>query len=118
MVRRRLILKFGNRLRYCPAFRKWLVWDGRRWAVDDRGAARRLAKQTLLEYLAEAAQADDEDHKGFAYGSLEARRIANLLTMAECELVMKPDQLDTHPFLLHFQDQRGIGGFPKWPVSV
>ncbi len=26
----RLILKFGRHLRYCPAFRKWLVWDGRR----------------------------------------------------------------------------------------
>ena len=31
----RLILKFGDRLRYCPAFRKWLVWDYQRWAVDD-----------------------------------------------------------------------------------
>jgi len=23
-----------------PAIRKWLVWDGRRWAVDDKGAIR------------------------------------------------------------------------------
>ncbi len=56
----RLILKFGDRLRYCPAFKKWLVWDGRRWAVDDQGASRRLAKKTMLEYLAQAVDADDE----------------------------------------------------------
>lgn len=89
----RLILKFGDRLRYCPAFRKWLVRDGRRWAVDDKGAARRLAKQAMLAYLAEATDAEDKDNMSFAYSSLEARRVANMLTMAECELVVTPDQL-------------------------
>lgn len=98
----RLILKFGDRLRYCPAMRKWLCWDGRRWAVDDKGAARRLAKQAMLDYLAEATEAEDKDHMAFAYHSLDARRIANLLTMAECELVVTPGELDTHPFLINF----------------
>jgi putative DNA primase/helicase len=98
----RLILKYGDRLRYCPAFKKWLVWDGRRWAVDDKGAARRLAKQAMLEYLTEATLTEDEDNQHFAYVSLEARRIANLLTMAECELVITPGELDTHPFLINF----------------
>ncbi len=98
----RLILKFGDRLRYCPAMRKWLCWDERRWAVDDRGAARRLAKQAMLDYLAEATEAEDKDHMAFAYHSLDARRIANLLTMAECELVVTPAELDTHPFLINF----------------
>jgi len=98
----RLILKFGDRLRYCPAFKKWLVWDGRRWAVDDQVAARRLAKKTMLDYLTQAADAGNDDHQRFAYSSLEARRIVNLLAMAECELVITPDKLDTHPFLLNF----------------
>jgi putative DNA primase/helicase len=98
----RLILKFGDQLRYCPAMRKWLCWDGRRWAVDDKGASRRLAKQAMLDYLAEATEAEDKDHMAFAYHSLDARRIANLLTMAECELVVTPGELDTHPFLINF----------------
>jgi putative DNA primase/helicase len=98
----RLILKFGDRLRYCPAMRKWLCWDERRWAVDDKGSARRLAKQAMLDYLAEATEAEDKDHMAFAYHSLDARRIANLLTMAECELVVTPSELDTHPFLINF----------------
>jgi P4 family phage/plasmid primase-like protien len=98
----RLILKFSDRLRYCPAMRKWLCWDERRWAVDDKGTARRLAKQAMLDYLAEATEAEDKDHMAFAYHSLDARRIANLLTMAECELVITPGELDTHPFLINF----------------
>ena len=98
----RLIAFRGTELRYCPAIRKWLVWDGRRWAVDDKGAIRRAAKQTMLEFLSQAAHADDADLQKFAYGSLDARRINNMIALAECELVITPDQLDTHPFLLNF----------------
>ncbi len=100
----RLILKYGDRLRYCPPLKKWLVWDGRRWAVDGRGAARRLAKKTMLEYLAQAVSAEHKEHRKFAYGSLDAKRITNLLTMAECELVIMTDELDTHPFLMNFKN--------------
>src|SRR5438876_1111255 len=37
---RRLIHVYGGRLRYVPAWRRWLVWDGRRWAHADTGPAR------------------------------------------------------------------------------
>jgi putative DNA primase/helicase len=30
-----LIAMYGEDLRFCHAFKKWLVWDGMRWAVDD-----------------------------------------------------------------------------------
>jgi putative DNA primase/helicase len=62
----------------------------------------RLAKQTMLAYFNQAVDAEDGGKKMFACSSLEARRIANLLTMAQCELAVTPDQLDTHPFLLNF----------------
>jgi len=52
-----------------------------------RGAARRLAKKTMLEYLAQLWMRKTR-HRIFAYGSLDAKRIGNLLTMAECELVI------------------------------
>ena len=36
---RRLIAVYGDRLRYVPAWRRWLVWDGKRWAHDTTGQA-------------------------------------------------------------------------------
>ena len=36
----RLIALYGADLKYCHAFKKWLVWDGMRWAVDDTDQAR------------------------------------------------------------------------------
>src|SRR5260370_3397407 len=50
----RLIALYGEDLKYCHAFKKWLVWDGMRWAVDDTDQARRLAKLTMLEFLRQA----------------------------------------------------------------
>jgi putative DNA primase/helicase len=99
----RLIAMYGEDLRYCHAFRKWLVWDGMRWAVDDTDQARRLAKQTMLEFLRLAIErGDDEKAEKFARASLDARRISSMLSMAECEIYVRPADLDTDPFALNF----------------
>jgi hypothetical protein len=34
---RRLVCVYGDRLRYVPAWRRWLVWDGQRWAQTPPG---------------------------------------------------------------------------------
>jgi len=57
----RLIAMYGEDLRYCHAFRKWLVWDGMRWAVDDTDQSRRLGKQAMLEFLKLAIERGDNE---------------------------------------------------------
>jgi len=98
----RLIAFCGDQIRYCPPMRKWLVFDTHRWAVDDKGLVRKLAKKAMIEFLTQADGSGDRALVKFACHSLDARRIAAMLSMAECELVIMPDQLDTHPFLLNF----------------
>ena len=99
----RLIAMYGEDLRYCHSFRKWLVWDGMRWAVDDTDQARRLAKMAMLEFLKLAIERGDaEKAERFARASLDARRIGSMLSMAECEIYVRPADLDTDPFALNF----------------
>ena len=43
----RLVNLCGTRLRYCGAWKRWLVWDGQRWAIDDTGRVTEVAKLTL-----------------------------------------------------------------------
>lgn len=50
----RLIHRHGQDLRYNPAL-GWLVWDGRRWQIDDSGEVMRRAKHTIRQIYAEAA---------------------------------------------------------------
>jgi putative DNA primase/helicase len=99
----RLIAMYGEDLRYCHAFKKWLVWDGMRWAVDDTDQSRRLGKQAMLEFLRLAIErGDNEKAEKFARASLDARRISSMLSMAECEIFVRPADLDTDPFALNF----------------
>src|SRR5260370_29003964 len=50
----RLIAMYGEDLRYCHAFRKWLVWDCIRRAVDYPQQALRLSERAMLEMLQHA----------------------------------------------------------------
>jgi hypothetical protein len=52
----RLAARFGEDLRHCFPWRKWLVWDGTRWCPDDTGAATRHFKKVLVEMFREAVQ--------------------------------------------------------------
>jgi hypothetical protein len=48
----RFVKRFGDRVRYCPPRKSWLVWDSRRWAWDDTGEVMRLAKKTARASMA------------------------------------------------------------------
>jgi putative DNA primase/helicase len=98
----RLIAMHGESMKYCHAMKKWLVWDGRRWAVDDTDQARRLAKEAMLAFFRQAAEARNEAAEKFARGSLDSRRIASMLSMAEPEIFVRPSELDVDPDLLNF----------------
>src|SRR2546428_2959250 len=68
---RRLVDSHGDDLRYCAAWRTWLVWDGKRWAKDQTGEVERRAKRTIQDlYLAVAATADLEASDNLARPAL------------------------------------------------
>jgi putative DNA primase/helicase len=100
----RLLVLHEQDLHYCHAFRKWLVWDGRRWLTDEIGRAEKLAKKTALAFLDEALERGNVDAEKFAKQSLEERRIRSALASTECELPITPAELDTHKHLLNFRN--------------
>jgi putative DNA primase/helicase len=103
----RLVARFGRDLRYCHPWRRWLVWDGRRWRLDDTGAARRLAKAAVRAILNEAATFDDDDdrkaHVAWARASEKRDRVTAMLHLAEAELGVPvlPADMDQDPWLFN-----------------
>ncbi len=103
----RLIDLFGDRIRYCPAWGQWLVWDDRRWVKDDVLGIEHLAGLTLLSIYAEAADAPDKEQRE-ALGEW-ARKCESALrrrTTIECarsdpRIVIRPDQLDADVWQLN-----------------
>jgi len=104
---RRLIRVYGDRLRYVPAWRRWLIWDGQRWAHDATGQAQRWMKAIARRLTTDAIALEDEQKRRAAVSL--ARRgessagVKGALTLAGTEngIVVTPDDLDADPFLLN-----------------
>src|SRR5258707_1175137 len=104
---RRLISVYGDQLRYVPQWRRWLVWDGKRWAHDTTGQSARWMK-AIARRITSGAQAIEDERECRAAVNLARRGesaagVAGALTLAgtEQEVVVAPDDLDADPFLLH-----------------
>jgi putative DNA primase/helicase len=101
----RLVHRHGRNLRYCWLWRKWLVWDGKRWVKDDTGEVYRLAKDTVASIYQEAASAPDDDtRKALAKHAMRSEagaRIKEMVDLARSDVPVTPDELDASPDLLN-----------------
>jgi len=101
----RLIAHHGEDLRYCYPWGSWLIWDGRRWSLDESGEIHRRAKRTVREIYREAADAaDDETRKALgkhAKASEAENRIQAMISLAKSEVPIMPAAMDANPWLLN-----------------
>jgi putative DNA primase/helicase len=105
-----LVARHGQNVRYVPLWGKWLVWDGRRWAVDDTRAVERYAKETVLAMHAAWARVEDDDRRckllRHALRSQDVARLKAMVEVARSEpgIPVTPDNLDADPWLLNVQN--------------
>ncbi len=95
-------------VRYCFKWESWLIWDGKRWAIDDTAELVRRAHETVRGIYIEASNAkDDDQRKAIAAHAIrsEARsRIENMLHSAKPYLAIKPEELDQKPMLINVRN--------------
>ncbi len=103
----RLVAQHGDRIRYVFEHRRWLAWDGKRWAPDATGAVERYAKATVRRMYAEASKLEDDDARKrmvkWAIQSESAGRIDAMLKLARTDerIVAREDSLDSDPWTLN-----------------
>jgi putative DNA primase/helicase len=93
---RRLVDLFGNRMRYVVPWKKWLIWDGAKWAADDTGQAFRYAKK-----VSDAVPATTKTGRPTRAQTRDG--IVAMLDVASTEegVAVAPTQLDADPYLLN-----------------
>jgi P4 family phage/plasmid primase-like protien len=101
----RMVAHHGDDIRYCYPWGVWLIWDGRRWAIDETGEIHRRAKQTVKGIYREASGAgDDETRKALAKHAMRSEaenRMQAMISLAKSEVPIMPQALDASPWLLN-----------------
>jgi P4 family phage/plasmid primase-like protien len=104
---KRLVKTCGNDIRYCFHTKKWYVWTGRRWAVDDKGAIYKKAKRVVQSILAEAAEIQDPEvrkafiqHERVSEGESRIKAMVSL-AQSEGEIPVRLKDFDANPNLLN-----------------
>ena len=106
----RLVFYFGEEIRYCPQWKKWLIWDGTRWKIDESNAIVQKAKDTVRKIYGEAEQQVDSAKRselvGHATRSEYANRINAMISLAASDqyLVVTPDELDSDHLLFNVEN--------------
>ena len=96
----RFVKRHGKNVRFIPEWRKWIIWDGNRWEVDNDGAVVRLAKETVWAMYGEALRrADQRQQTALFKHALKSQSEARLnamvsLAQTELEVVLSAKALD------------------------
>lgn len=110
---KRLVKKHGKDIRFCHPWGKWLVWDGKRWNVDDTGEVHRRAKDVSGDLWEESGKLRNDVSdvmRAKIFGFCRSTASSNGLgRMAECAASepgaqILPSQLDANPWLLNVQN--------------
>lgn len=102
----RLLAWGKGRFRYVAAFKRWVVYDGVRWPVEDREqeAIRAEAHAMIRAFGKQAFKRSAENAAKFAAGCLNSPRITNLLREAQPNAVLRVDEMDRDPLLVNFRN--------------
>jgi len=106
---KQLVKNHGRDLRYCSQWNQWLIWDGKRWAIDRTLEIMRRAKSVTVKLLREAANClESGDDVGAKMLRIQAKNADTrakydaMISLARSEpgIPILPESLDTDPWRL------------------
>ena len=105
----RLVVLFGDRVRFCTPRKKWLMWTGQRWEWDARDQIQELGKAVARAMWDEVKrQREDSDAKKAAVKNAmyaESRQgLTNMIELAKSSLAVLPNDLDADPWVFNVQN--------------
>jgi len=101
----RFSARYSDSLRYVAAWDRWLMWDGKRWAHDEKrkvfDLSRSICREVLEEHL--AMPMTDTQRKTLRKRLGDARTVYNVTKLAGSDPrhAVAVSELDAHPWLLN-----------------
>ena len=95
----------GKDVFWCQLWGKWLIWDGRRWQVDNRLGVGKMARDVARCFLNQAAEAKDNKEMGkfieLGQSAATYSRQTAMLNLVKTVVPVEPNELDADPMLLN-----------------
>ena len=92
---------YGEELRYCATWNKWLVWDGSRWKIDDEGRPLKLAKELVGTMFKDAMEIRGSEVLKHVCDTAQLSRLKAMIALAGPELPIRVDELDQDGWILN-----------------
>ena len=107
-VSRRFVVEHGENVRYCYSLKKWFVWNGKNWELDETGELARLVKQTIRGLYQEALNVQEEEPRRafikFVAGCDRNDKLGSIIALARSECPIKANEFDRNDWLLNVQN--------------
>jgi P4 family phage/plasmid primase-like protien len=105
---KRLAELYGDQMRYNKSL-GWVIWDGKKWNIDDPSRAIKFAEDAVKSIFAEAASIADSFMRSkvlkHANQSLNLNRLRGMLGVAESKLYTDKETFDdNHKWLLNVEN--------------
>ena len=106
----RLYDKYGSVLRYSYNRKRWYVWTGKVWAMDESGEVKKLADDICEDLKREAWQIQDDDlqQQALKFAKRTAGSTAKEAMVKECQhlqgIPASPDEFDSYTEYLNCQN--------------
>jgi putative DNA primase/helicase len=103
----RLVAHYGEKLRYCHEWERWLIWNGALWQTDKHEQIMTHARQIPRIISDEAAKATSDDRTAalnkWAIKSQDAARLSAMVKLArsDVKIVAPVETLDRDPWLFN-----------------
>ena len=104
---RMMLEDWGENIKFCAPWKKWLIWDGKRWRVDDTREIIELGRRSMEKMIKKVDKCIDGDEYmimlNHARRSASARRIDSMLFIVKSDdsIRIRPDELDQNNFSLN-----------------
>jgi len=103
----RLVYLYGDFIRYCHARKKWFLWKGTHWKMDAVNEIEILGKDVVRAIPAEGRGKEGDDFKNVmkhAGRSENTMKVKSMISLAESEVPISPDDFDRDPWLLNVRN--------------
>ena len=106
----RMLKQYGKDIRFNSLWKKWLVWNGTRWELDDGYLIHDKALEMIRNIYMELGKTTDyRERLEIEKHAMQSESVRRRKAIVEAsswipELNVKTDQLDKDPFLLNVQN--------------